>query len=264
MPLYDGDQLAVAELDRRAGRSRVLVVAGVFLQRVGAASCRAPDATPSSSWPPSRRRGPCLALLLEGLGQPVDRLEAQQPVGRVTGDHLGQRRPVLVGQDDEAHAVVGEQAGSLAREAVDRPAVVDAAMAAVGVGPPAQSRNEAGEISLPCSRYGRSVICGVCRSARTAGLMIGLPASLPPWVCTATQRAISATLELIEPAGPTLVMSRNGITRTFPSCSSYGTGEVVGLLRVEHREVAGGHPQRPEDPCPDGVLPRAAVSFSTR
>ena len=31
---------------------------------------------------------------------------------------------------------------------------------------------------------------------------------------------ISATLALIEPAGPTLVMSRNGITRTFPSCSS--------------------------------------------
>ena len=75
-------------------------------------------------------------MLVEPLGEPVDRLEAQQPVGRVAGDQLGQRRPVLVGQDDEAHAVVGEQAG-IGREAVDPPAVVHAAVAAVGIDHPA-------------------------------------------------------------------------------------------------------------------------------
>ncbi len=81
------------------------------------------------------------------------------------------------------------------------------------------SAYEAGEISF-FSDGTPMVIWGVCSSASTEALMIDLPSSLPPWVWTATQRAISATLELIAPAGPTAVMSRNGMTRTLPSCSS--------------------------------------------
>ena len=131
---------------------------------------------------------------------------------------VGQRRPVLVGQHDQAHAVVGEQAG-VGREAVDPPAVVDATVAAIGVGHPAQWRTRrARSPSWPTAGRWSSAACAARRAP--AGLMIVLPSSLPPWVCTATHRAISATLELIEPAGPTVVMSRNGMTRTLPSCSS--------------------------------------------
>jgi hypothetical protein len=87
-------------------------------------------------------------------------------------------------------------------------------MPAVGVDHPAQ-RVEAVEISS--FGDGRPmVICGVCSSVSTEELMI----DLPPWVWTAIQRAISVTFELIEPAAPTLVMSRNGMARTLPSCSA--------------------------------------------
>ena len=66
-------------------------------------------------------------------------------------------------------------------------------------------------------------------SASTAALMICLPSILPLWVWTISHRAISSTLELIEPAGPTLVMSRNGIATTLSSRSSYGLAKSAAF-----------------------------------
>ena len=63
-------------------------------------------------------------------------------------------------------------------------------------------------------------ICGVCISLSVDSLMICLPPAFPFPIWTSSQRIMSSRSELMEPAGPMLVILRNGISFTASSFSS--------------------------------------------
>ena len=75
---------------------------------------------------------------LEGPSVPVNRLETEKSIRRMTGEDIGQRRRVQVREHDDADTVGGEE-GYLRRETVDVAAVVHALLPAVRLDDPAKS-----------------------------------------------------------------------------------------------------------------------------
>ena len=67
-----------------------------------------------------------------------------------------------------------------------------------------------------------TTICGLWSSASPGALRTRVAPITPPPVCSRSQRDMSRALELIDPAGPTASMLRNGISETFASRSWYG------------------------------------------
>ena len=164
------------ELDLDDAVAGVLVLAGVFLE------LGEPETVPG------RRTVSVLGLCLFGGDLVLGSLaqtprhssrsgQAQQPIGRVPGDHLGERRPVHVGQNDDSQVVIGKE-GRRGDETVDRSAVMHAAMAAIIVDPPAQCIP--GRCDLLAFLRARRSSCAAfgCRSS-TAVLKICLPSILP-------------------------------------------------------------------------------------
>ena len=197
-------------------------------------------------------------FLLECLATPIDRRQPENSVGRVPREHLRKLRPVPCSTARQAPGRHAERSSSSLRIHRSRHRA-----------PPGGVRDNHRCPSPVHTRPARSPGVPAQRrsSCAATGCRPGLGADdLPPddTSLLGIDRSASApcpqTHELIDPAGPTFVMSRNGIATILSSRSSYGLAKSSAFCESLTEKFDAGHLERHKDAIPHRHFPARARS----
>ena len=180
---------------------------------------------------------------------------------RVTRDHLGSPVPVHIGQYDDAEVVIGKERRRR-NKTVNRSAVVHAAMAAIIVDPPAECIPGRGNLLALAGHACRHVGCVDIGEHAGAQDLFPVDLSLVSLDDEPARHVFDVRVDRPRGTNGGNVAERD--RHDLFVALVVRPGEIGCLLRVDYREVAGGHPQRLEDAARTASSHDWPVNRSTR